>query len=609
MRAALNAKTRHMLDMLAVKGFDLRPRLTDARRRLLPAAAPAKGLVSIVMPVRNRAALVGRAIESVLAQTYLNWELIIIDDGSTDGTGKAIRPYLAHRRVRYIKRKARGAAFARNTGLRSARGELVAYLDSDNEWHKDFLQHIVPAFADQTVQSGYGILRRQADDGSYYQQFETFDWQKMLRANFVDLNAYVHRRSLFERYGGFDENLKRLLDWDLILRYTRHHPALPVDAEAGNYHTDAEQRISDSESFNLAYRTIHAKWRDHTKLHRPMRVLYALWQYPQTSESYIESEIQGMKRLGVHIEVWSETLGSAPYKPSIPVHSGTLAEAIAAVRPDIMHSHWLNFAADIAVTADRHGIPLTARSHGFDLIGDIVGHLLRQPALRRIYLFPHQIASAGIDDARVVPMNVAFDTALITPNFKKNHRLVIRTSAGLPSKDLRGFLEMAKKFPDHRFVLAVISCSMVEHHIGELLAMRRELESPAEILLNLPHEAALEMVREAGIYLHTTLAPEQPDGTPLGMPISIAEAMASGCYILVRNLRPLTDYVGEAGQPYDDMAQAERLIAETTSWDEEQWQQAASRSSERAWTFFTGEDDFHRLHEDWVSLLPLRNDV
>jgi glycosyltransferase involved in cell wall biosynthesis len=595
----LSAAARHLLDRLAANGLELRPGLTAARRRLLPAPA-ADGLVSIIMPVRNRAGLVGKAIASVLAQSYLDWELLIVDDGSTDGTGKAIRPFLAHRRVRCVRGKARGCSFARNTGLRLARGGLVAYLDSDNEWHKDFLQNIVPAFADPAIQSAYGVLLRQTQDGGYEPQFEPFDHEKLQHANFIDLNAFVHRRNLITAHGGFDEGLKRLVDWDLILRYTARSPALPVETTAGYYHTHAAQRISDDESFSAACRIIRAKWRHHTTLAQPLRVLYALWQYPQASETYMETEIQAMRRLGVDIEVWSETTCSAPYKASVPVHRGTLAEAIAAAKPDVVHCHWLNIGAGIAQTVHSHGIPLTVRAHGFDLTHDFLNRLLREPAVRRVYLYPHQIAAAGIDDALVAPINAAFDPALITPNFRKNPRLVIRTSAGLPSKDLRSFLELARRFPDHRFVLAVISCRMAELYIGELLAMRREMESPAEILLNLPHETALGMVRDAGIYLHTALAPDQPGGTPLGMPISIAEAMASGCYVLVRDLKPLVDYVGDAGKAYHDIAEAEQLITETTRWDQEQWRQAATRASERAWTYFTGEDDFCRLHEDWV---------
>lgn len=89
-------------------------------------------LVSVVIPTYNRAHLIGRAIESVLDQTYPHVEVIVVDDGSTDNTREVVESY--DPRVRYIRQANAGAATARNTGLRVARGEFLALLDSDDEW-------------------------------------------------------------------------------------------------------------------------------------------------------------------------------------------------------------------------------------------------------------------------------------------------------------------------------------------------------------------------------------------------------------------------------------------------------------------------------------------
>jgi glycosyltransferase involved in cell wall biosynthesis len=90
------------------------------------------GLVSVVIPTYNRAHLIGRAIESVLDQTYQPVEVIVVDDGSSDNTREVVERY--DPRVRYIRQANAGAATARNTGLRVARGEFLALLDSDDEW-------------------------------------------------------------------------------------------------------------------------------------------------------------------------------------------------------------------------------------------------------------------------------------------------------------------------------------------------------------------------------------------------------------------------------------------------------------------------------------------
>lgn len=94
-----------------------------------------KELVSIIMPSYNTAEYISEAIESVLAQTYSYWELIIVDDCSTDNTDEIVKMYLSDERIKYIKNKInRGAAISRNRALREARGRWIAFLDSDDIW-------------------------------------------------------------------------------------------------------------------------------------------------------------------------------------------------------------------------------------------------------------------------------------------------------------------------------------------------------------------------------------------------------------------------------------------------------------------------------------------
>lgn len=98
-------------------------------------------LVSIIMPSYNTAKFISETIESVLAQTYSNWELIIVDDCSTDDTDAVVCPYLADDRIRYIKNKKNsGAAVSRNRALREAKGKWVAFLDSDDLWFPEKLE-------------------------------------------------------------------------------------------------------------------------------------------------------------------------------------------------------------------------------------------------------------------------------------------------------------------------------------------------------------------------------------------------------------------------------------------------------------------------------------
>jgi glycosyltransferase involved in cell wall biosynthesis len=559
-------------------------------------------LVSVIMPTWNRAAVIGEAVASVVAQKYRDWELLIVDDGGTDDTEAVIGRFLGDVRVRYLKIPHRGAAGARNAGLAAAGGGLIAYLDSDNVWEPHYLAAMVRVFADPAVGCAYAALVL-GEEGERRILWTPFDRDALLAANFIDMNVFMHRRGLLDACGGFDEGLRRMIDWDLILRLTEAGPAVAVPVIGARYRTHAGNRITTGESFSEAYRKIRAKWRRYSETARPIRVLYALWHYPQLSEMYVESEIQGMLRLGVRIEVWSEVEVSTPYDVSIPVHRGTLEAAIDAVAPDVLHVHWLNIARNVVGIAQARRIPVTVRGHGFEFNAGSVEALLGAAIVRRVYLYGHQLRALGVDDPRVREVGCAFDTECFRRLGEKDRRLVFRASAGLASKDLRLFLELAKRLPEHRFVLAIVACNLRESYVGELLALRREMSSPARILVNVPHDEVAVWMARAGIYLHTAAPPGAADATPIGMPVSIAEAMASGCYVLVRDLPPLVEYVAEAGLAYRDVEHAAEIISATALWDDAEWQRADTLARDRGWSRFSGDDDFHAIYEDWAGVL------
>ena len=99
-------------------------------------------LVSIIMPSYNTMDFIAETIESVINQSYKNWELIIVDDCSTDDTDEVVRPYLADERIKYVKNeKNSGAAISRNRALRKAKGKWIAFLDSDDLWKPEKLEN------------------------------------------------------------------------------------------------------------------------------------------------------------------------------------------------------------------------------------------------------------------------------------------------------------------------------------------------------------------------------------------------------------------------------------------------------------------------------------
>ena len=230
-RNSFEPSTFHSLVQSVVeheKSLDLVQAIQDSEKALqkVCSSSPAASeLVSIIMPTHNRAGIIGQAVSSVLEQSYTNWELLICDDGSTDDTGRVIEDF-QDQRIRYRRLPKEGAAAARNTGLALARGEFIAYLDSDNCWHPLFLETMLREFSRHPGRSAAysGFLSCMVlEQGGYSAlSWETpeFDPERLLQTNFIDLNTFVHRRELSSCLGGFPEHLCRLQDYELILKFT-----------------------------------------------------------------------------------------------------------------------------------------------------------------------------------------------------------------------------------------------------------------------------------------------------------------------------------------------------------------------------------------------------
>lgn len=243
----------------------------ELQKRLLVARAQeaqADTFVSIIMPVLNRAAIIGDAIASVLAQTHAHFELIIIDDGSSDELSAALERYPDPRILLISNARSEGVSAARNRGLDRASGEVIAYLDSDNEWDPDYLSIMVNALADHRAHAcayaGQSVLQAVTSaDGAGREERRAirlcpFNRSRLEERNYIDLNVFVHRRHLVALHGGFEECLRRLVDWDLILRYTRDGPPVMVPALLGAYRAGvADNQITATEDFARNRRRLH----------------------------------------------------------------------------------------------------------------------------------------------------------------------------------------------------------------------------------------------------------------------------------------------------------------------------------------------------------------
>ncbi|ROP26704.1 glycosyltransferase [Pseudokineococcus lusitanus] len=205
-------------------------------------------LVTVVMPVRDREAVVGRAVRSVLAQTLPSWELLVVDDGSRDGTRAAVLAAAGgDPRVRVLDGPARGVAAARNAALPHGRGWCTAFLDSDNAWEPAFLRTAVATMHARHAPVAHAAARVVRAGGDLVRDLDAQAEHLAVR-NHVDLNVLVVRSDLLAEVGGFDETLRRTVDYDLVWRLARRASLLHVPLVGVVYDDDRTgDRLSTTE--------------------------------------------------------------------------------------------------------------------------------------------------------------------------------------------------------------------------------------------------------------------------------------------------------------------------------------------------------------------------
>lgn len=211
-----------------------------------------KPKISIVMPCYNAAAHVGRAIDSVEAQDFTDWELIAIDDGSSDGTLAELQR-CDQPRMRVVSQRNAGVSAARNAGIALARGTYMAFLDSDDEWDPSFLGRMVAALAaDPEAGLVYCGWRNVGLPGRSGEPFVPPDYERpdklevLLRGNRWPIHACLTYTDLVRRAGGFDPRFAVGEDFLLWLEIGCFHRVVVVPAVLARYiHHGGEQATRD----------------------------------------------------------------------------------------------------------------------------------------------------------------------------------------------------------------------------------------------------------------------------------------------------------------------------------------------------------------------------
>ena len=240
-------------------------------------------LVSVIIPCYNQAHFLPEAIESVLAQTYPHFEIVVINDGSSDNSAEVAARYPS---IRYVDQENQGLSAARNTGLRESQGNYLVFLDADDRLLPRALEaglaclnaHPECAF----VSGGYRSIR---EDGTILPEprrdrAESHHYAALLRRNYIAMHATVmYRRFFLEAIGGFNTDLKACEDYDVFLRITRDFPIYCYDEVIAEYRQHAANM---SRNYELMLKTVFT-------------VLSYQWEYIRDRKQYLEAYQAGRK--------------------------------------------------------------------------------------------------------------------------------------------------------------------------------------------------------------------------------------------------------------------------------------------------------------------------
>ena len=279
---------------------------------------------SVVIPTYNRAELLPRSIESVLGQTFNDFELIVVDDGSTDSTKEVVKSYEDNRIV-YIKHSENwNGSAARNTGIKNSQGKYIAFLDSDDEWHPEKLELQFSQLQDRPdnwVANYCGTETRRNSKvvkvvSNWLSHDAKYEGQEDIIKGLLTLSGFVHggstlaaRRSVVESIGGFDESFDRHQDIEFTIRlakegkigYINQDLVTLYESSRPSAETSTKARKRLFETFEQEIKCLEAQGHEIRKYHHFVLARYFLaegkirpgWDHLQKSKPANLRQIMG----------------------------------------------------------------------------------------------------------------------------------------------------------------------------------------------------------------------------------------------------------------------------------------------------------------------------
>ncbi len=284
-----------------------------------PPKSPMGPLVSAVIPTYNYGRFVVEAVESALAQTYTPLEVIVVDDGSTDNTRERLAGY--GDRIRYVYQPNQGLSAARNTGVREAGGEWVAFLDSDDVWYPRRVE-LQMAYATRHPAAGLIAADSFSDSARQWPAFDPENLtavpitlrQILVRSRFGP-GGVLARRVCFDTVGGFDTTLRSAEDRDMWLRIVARYPVVKLAAPLWWYRLHAGSMSSAAERMEQNELRVIRRMLDSVDGRKEGRLLRRKslgYTYKSAAVRYLMdgNAGQALKRLAASVALWP-----LPFRP------------------------------------------------------------------------------------------------------------------------------------------------------------------------------------------------------------------------------------------------------------------------------------------------------
>lgn len=269
---------------------------------------------TIITPTFNREDLVQTTIKSIINQTFTDWELLVVDDGSTDNTEKIIQPFLKDERIKYIRKTNSGQADSLNKGSTHATGQFLTFLDSDDEAYPNWLEVVNNNIKEDTSVVSVAAMRKLIDGKMIYENIDTFNFSGEKVKIKVTCGSLFLKRHIFTDIGGYDPEMKSNIQTDLCYRLLAYLKKTNGKIEAVN-----EYLIQINIHDGPRIRTNWEKRRDGTKHFLQKNYQYILENSPQdiaSSYAVIAFASYKLKQRKESLEYLFKAIKCKPFKPT-----------------------------------------------------------------------------------------------------------------------------------------------------------------------------------------------------------------------------------------------------------------------------------------------------